>query len=351
MSALFDLENASLRSEDSVLLEEMNWQIRDRGVTVILGPAGTGKSTLLRSLAGQRPPGVELCGSWRFAGGAIDVAAERVAFLPQRKRPRAWRDALDMTGVAAVLLDEPTVGLSSTESTELAAALRARSRSAAVALVTHDVSFAERVADDIGFICAGRLAAHGPARELFAAPPDDLFERFLKQGNCWPGPPPLRLPSHFRWILPLGLAGMARPGLVGKEDSDLLSIASAGVNVLITLTEDPFPATKLAAYGIRGRHFPIVDMGVPAVGPTARLCRDIERDMREGNAVAVHCHAGLGRTGTILAAMLVWLGRSAQSAVSEVRSHTNLYIQSNAQLDFVDRFAEACGPKSSEERP
>lgn len=55
MTALFELVDASLLGPDRTLLEGIDWNIRARGVTVILGPAGTGKSTLLRSLAGRAP--------------------------------------------------------------------------------------------------------------------------------------------------------------------------------------------------------------------------------------------------------------------------------------------------------
>lgn len=350
---LFELVDASIHGSDRVLLEAMSWRIRDRAVTVILGPAGTGKSTLLRSLAGRAPAGVELRGSWQFAGGAMAAAARRVAFVPQRSAlaprgerlpPMTWQEAVASPGTEAVLLDEPTVGLSSHAKTELCDALRERARSGAVVLVTHDLAFAKAVADDLAFLCAGRLVAAGPAEELMAAPPSPLLERFLRQGNSWPDPPPPKLPQHFRWILPARLAGMGKPGLVNEEEADLVAIASAGVELLVSLTDEPFPATKLAAYGMRGRHFPIADMGVPAVGPAARLCRDLAREMADGTGVTVHCHAGLGRTGTMLAAVLVWLGRSPEAAIAEVRSHSTLYIQSAAQFDFVRRFAEACGP-------
>ncbi len=350
---IVELTDASLHAGGRLLLDGMNWQIRDRAVTVILGPGGTGKSTLLRSLAGRAPTGTSLRGTWRFAGGPLESAKSRVAFVPQRPAvaPRwsrdttTWREAVAAPDAAAVLLDEPNVGLSDEAVAELCAALRERARTCAIVLVTHDVAFARAVADDVGFVCAGRLAVRGPAAELFAAPPSPLFERFLRQGNSWPEPPPPTLPQHFRWILPGRLAGMGKPGLVNDEEADLIAVASAGVSLLVSLTEDPFPPAKLAPYGIRGRHFPISDMGVPAIGPAARLCRDLEREMGDGAAVTVHCHAGLGRTGTMLAAALVWLGRSPDEAIQEVRSHSNLYIQTASQLDFVRRFGEACGPK------
>lgn len=353
---IFELVDASLHTGGRTLLDGVTWSIRDRAVTVILGPGGTGKSSLLRALAGRAPEDVSIGGAWRFSGGPVALAQDRVAFVPQRRAivrgpdrsdAEPWREALAESAPVAVLLDEPNVGLSEEETKELCGALRARARTGAVVLVTHDVAFARAVADDLGFVCAGKLAATGRADDLFAAPPSTLFDRFLRQGNSWPEPAPPVLPQHFRWILPARLAGMGKPGLVNDEEADLVAIASAGVSLLVSLTEDAFPTAKLSAYGIRGRHFPIADMGVPAVGPAARLCRDLEREMGDGAAVTVHCHAGLGRTGTMLAATLVWLGRTPDAAIQEVRSHSSLYIQTAAQVDFVRRFGEACGPRAT----
>lgn len=135
---------------------------------------------------------------------------------------------------------------------------------------------------------------------------------------------------------------MGRPGLLGDREADVAAIADVGVTRLVSLTEEMFPDCILRIFGIQGRHFPIPDMGVPAIGPTARLCRDLARAIDAGERVAVHCAAGLGRTGTVLASLLVWVGRSPDGAIAEVRRIQPRYIQNGAQLDFVQRFAETC---------
>lgn len=351
---LFELEDAAIAGPRGKVLDELTWRIRDRAISVLLGPAGIGKSLTLRSLAGERlPVGWTATGAWRHRGRPI-VPGRRppgVAWCPQRGAHRLgvetnpgagcdWRDVVG-TGANAVLLDEPERGASAQERDELVAALERCREDGAAVVITHDLRFARRVADHVCLFVAGGIAAATDARTFFEQPPCDLVRRFLEQGNCWPpGPLPPQLPSHFRWILPEGLAGMGRPGLLGAEETDLEAIAVAGVELLVSLTREPVPVDRLRGFGIQGRHFPIKDMGVPAVRNAARLCAEIHRRIEGGSAVALHCHAGLGRTGTMLAAYLVWTGSTAEEAIRRVRQASPKYIQSDAQLEFIRRFAE-----------
>lgn len=353
----FELQDVSVHGPRGSLLVDQHLEVPDRSVTVLLGPAGAGKSTLLRLLSGQAPrPAWSARGTWRFRGRSLTHAWRADRVLPGiRWVGQCPRDA--SSGVAAdhfastmavlesdaqtVLLDEPERRLDESQRAQLSAALRKHTRTGCVVLVTHDLAFAREVADHAVLICAGSIEANLDAEEFFERPPTDLASRFVCQGNCWPtdsGPP---LPSHFHWILSNRLAGMGVPGLLGEVSSDLEAIARAGITRLISLTETAFPLDELRHYGIQGRHMPIPDMGVPAIGKTATLCRAIERDMERGEGVAVHCRAGIGRTGTILASALVWIGRTPDDAIAEIRSIAPAYIQTQSQLQFVHRFAES----------
>jgi atypical dual specificity phosphatase len=359
---LYELEQVGIHGPFGPVLQGLDWSVRPGAVTVLLGPAGTGKSALLRGMTGRPfPLGWRLSGSWRYKGrdlrssSGLHLALGEIAWLPQvracsaagaagdrPRRPR-WREAFG-EGNCTILLDEPTRGLPPGEIADLVERVRGQCATGAAVVVTHDLAFARVIADDVCLVCAGRIVAQGKARCFFDSPPNELAERFLSQGNCWPARPwPPELPSHFRWVLPGKLAGMGRPGLLADLETDLESIAAAGAGLVVSLTEEPLASERLRPFGLTGRHFPIQDMGVPAIGPAANLCREIERAMKDG-AVVVHCHAGLGRTGTILAAVLVWLGRRPDEAVDEVRGVARGYIQNRAQLDFVHRFGEAVRP-------
>ncbi len=343
---VFSLEGASILAADRVVLEPFSLTIGP-GVTVVLGPAGVGKSCLLRGLSGLGSGGgVMLRGHWKYRGRDIrsgfNPPTDVVLSGQANGQGPPWSEAL-ASGAPTVLLDEPLRREQETELDDLVRAVVAHAEhhpDGIVVLVTHNSVLARAVASDVVMLCAERLHCTSPAASFFSTPPTELAARFLQQGNCWPAAPPPELPSHFRWLEPEQYAGMGRPGLLDDAETDLVAIATAGINVLVSLTEDAADAAQLRAVGIEGWHFPIADMGVP---DETQLCeffaRLAQHDLTAG-AVAFHCHAGLGRTGTMLALLRVWEGMSGPDAIAHVRRINRLFIQSEAQERFVLRIAE-----------
>jgi len=351
---LYELSRLSLRVGDQPLFQPFDLNIAPGVVTVLLGPGGIGKSKLLQALAGEAlPEPFVLEGGLRYCGRALDDGLDGLptrALLRQISRENGsagtdepgaerWQRVLS-SGASTLLLDDPTPGCSEAEREALIAALRDHTRRGAAVVVTRDLSFARRVADRVCFFVGGGLHVETSAKEFFEAPPTPLSSHYVERGNCWPSSPLPELPTHFHWLLPGRLAGMGRPGLLSPVEDDLTAIALAGVQLVVNLTEKPPDASFLRGFGLQSRHLAIRDMGVPAVGHAARLCRDIERSITAGRSVAVHCRAGMGRTGTILAATLVWMGCKPDAAIEQVRSVAPGYIQNRQQERFVHDFAE-----------
>jgi atypical dual specificity phosphatase len=137
------------------------------------------------------------------------------------------------------------------------------------------------------------------------------------------------------------LAGLPRPGIVSSTQHDLAGLRRLGISTLVTLEETTTVDRKLLAqFDIALLHFPVADMGIPQVEPTRVLCVEIDRLLRAERAVALHCRAGLGRTGTLLACQLIFGRESARDAIERVRRLNPLCIQSQAQVEFLMSFEQ-----------
>ena len=153
--------------------------------------------------------------------------------------------------------------------------------------------------------------------------------------------PASRGPNGFSWLVPGRLAGTPWPGVVHGMDADLKALNRCGVTMLITLTEKDFPQDALARNGLKNFHLPVYDHEPPTVAQMQMLLARMSAALRRGEVLAVHCLAGLGRTGTVLAAWLVREGLTAEEALRRVRLIDAQYVQSEAQEALLYEFENA----------
>lgn len=84
------------------------------------------------------------------------------------------------------------------------------------------------------------------------------------------------------------------------------------------------------------KHWPVRDLQAPTGdGPAASFLDEILAGLRGGDRVLLHCAAGLGRTGTLAARLLIASGLAAVDAIATVRQIRPGAIESDAQEAFL----------------
>ncbi|CAG0943182.1 atypical dual specificity phosphatase [Candidatus Brocadiaceae bacterium] len=145
------------------------------------------------------------------------------------------------------------------------------------------------------------------------------------------------MPRNFSWVIQNEIAGMARPVSVV---SDLEFLKDNGIEAIVSLTELPLHKTLIEEFGFEYKHIPVADLTSPTQEQIEEFVTFVNNLISSKKKIVVHCDAGIGRTGTMLACYLVNKGRSAKNAITEVRKKRPGSIETMEQEDTIARYEE-----------
>ena len=153
------------------------------------------------------------------------------------------------------------------------------------------------------------------------------------------------------WVVPRVLAGMPMPFIrierrmshgaaLGDYDDDLPAIHTAGIGAVVCLLNIPSDETVYRAAGFQFVCLPILDGESPTFQQANQFIRFVQHNRAQNRATAVHCEAGLGRTGTMIATYLISEGDDAETAIRRVRTVEKVAIETPRQIRFLEDYAK-----------
>ena len=232
MSALLSVADLHVYLGESHILQGIDFEVSEGGVTALLGRNGVGKTTTLRALMGlvDRRGRITLTGDDVTATPTHKIVRRGVGYVPEdrdvfagltvdenlrlaerdtdpryelvydlfpelKQRGKQLAGTLSggqqqMVAIARALLndnrlllvDEPTKGLAPLLVAEVARVLERVAELATVLLVEQNLGVVQRVARDAVVLDTGRVVHVGPAQELLADKP--MVHRMLGVGHA-----------------------------------------------------------------------------------------------------------------------------------------------------------------------
>ncbi len=145
------------------------------------------------------------------------------------------------------------------------------------------------------------------------------------------------------------VCGSAR--IMSEMDVDWL--VKRGVDAIISLTEERVPSTWLDGKNINYKHIPVKNHRAPTTNQLEECVNFIDHNGQHNGKTLIHCAAGKGRTGTVIAAYICHRDNvSAEISIEQIRALRSASVEKNpasGQEQAVKSYALSQKTKFSKE--